>query len=182
MSKMRIWLMLVCCFVVLAAAARGQSKQKPGLWEMTSQASMGGASMPQMPQLPPGAQLPPGMQMPQMGSSLPSHTMQACVTQAMIDKYGTPYSSPPRGDCKLTDVAITPTGMTAKMVCSGQMNATGTIQATFVDANTTKTKMHLTGTMQAGPNSMPLDMTVQTTSTYKGPDCGSLKPLPMPSN
>jgi hypothetical protein len=100
----------------------------------------------------------------------------------MIDKYGGPYSRPSKGNCTMTNVVMTPTGMTAKMVCTGQMNATGTVQATFVDANTTKTTMHLTGTMQAGQNSMPVDMTMQSTSVYKGPDCGSVKPMAMPAS
>ena len=62
------------------------------------------------------------------------------------------------------------------------MNATGTVQTTFVDANTTKTTVHITGTMQMGQNSQPVDMTMQSTSTYKGPDCGSVKPLAMPAS
>ena len=106
--------------------------------------------------------------------------MQVCVTQAMIDKYGGPYSNPQRGKCQVTDIVMKPNGMTAKMVCTGQMNATGTVQTTFVDANTTKTNVHMTGTMQMGSNSRPMDMTMQSTSTYKGPDCGSVKPLAMP--
>jgi hypothetical protein len=72
--------------------------------------------------------------------------------------------------------------MTAKLICTGQMNTTGTVQTTIVDANTTKMTMHMTGTMQMGQNSRPVDMTVQSTSTYKGPDCGSVQPLPMPAS
>ena len=70
--------------------------------------------------------------------------------------------------------------MSATMVCTGQMNATGTVETTFVDANTTKTTVHITGTMQMGQNSRPIDMTMQSTSTYKGADCGSVQPLAMP--
>jgi hypothetical protein len=54
------------------------------------------------------------------------------------------------------------------------------MQTTFVDANTTKMTMHITGTMQMGPNSRPIDMTMESTSTYKGADCGSVQPLAMP--
>jgi hypothetical protein len=82
----------------------------------------------------------------------------------------------------MTNVVMTPTGMTANMVCTGQMNATGTVQTTFVDANTTKTTVHLTGTMQTGSTTSPFDMTTQSTSTYEGPDCGSVKPLAMPAS
>jgi hypothetical protein len=173
MSKMQVSLMLAVCLIALSAVGQGQAKQKPGLWEETVTMSMGGASAPQ---LPPGVQLPPGMQMPQ----IPPQTMQVCVTQAMIDKYGGPYSRPSKGNCTMTNVVMTPTGMTANMVCTGQMNATGTVQTTFVDANTTKTTVHMTGTMQTGSTTSPIDMTMQSTSTYKGPDCGNVKPLAMP--
>ncbi len=176
MNKTRVWTIVGCCGLALAVLAWGQSKQKPGLWETTTQMSMAG--MPQMPQLPPGTQLPPGVQMP--ASPFAPHTSEVCVTQAMIDKYGSPYSNPQRGDCQVTDIVMKPDGMTAKIVCTGQMNATGTVQTTFVNSNTTKTNVHITGTMQMGSNSRPMDMTMQSTSTYKGPDCGSVQPLPMP--
>jgi hypothetical protein len=38
----------------------------------------------------------------------------------------------------------------------------------------------MTGTMQTGSTTSPIDMTMQSTSTYKGPDCGNVKPLAMP--
>lgn len=177
MNKIRVWTVVGCCGIALAALAWSQSQRKAGLWEVTTQMNMAGA--PQMPQLPPGTQLPPGMQMP--ASPFAPHTSQVCVTQAMIDKYGSPYSNPPRGDCKVTNVSMRPDGMSATISCTGQMNATGTVQATFVDANTTTMTMHITGTMQMGPNSRPLDMTVQSTSKYKGADCGSVQPLAMPA-
>jgi len=178
MNKIRVWTIVGCCGLALAVSAWGQAKPKPGLWETTTQMTMAGA--PQMPQLPPGTQLPPGVQMP--ASPFAPHTTQVCVTQAMIDRYGSPYSNPQRGNCQVTDVSITPGGMTAKLICTGQMNTTGTVQTTIVDANTTKMTMHMTGTMQMGSNSRPVDMTVQSTSTYKGPDCGSVQPLPMPAS
>jgi hypothetical protein len=106
-----------------------------------------------------------------------SHTSQICVTQAMIDKYGGPYSNPQRGSCQTTNVVVTPAGMTANLTCSGQMSMTGTVQTTFVDANTTKTTVQMTMTT---PNGQTMNMTTQSTATYKGPDCGSVKPVTMP--
>jgi Protein of unknown function (DUF3617) len=157
MNRTQGMMIVGLCVVALAAQAKGQSR-KPGLWEVTSQMSMTGgpAGMPQMP--------------PQ--------TTQVCVTQAMIDKYGGPYSNPQRGNCQVTDVALTTTGMTAKLTCSGQMSMNGTVQTTFVDASTTKTTIQMTMTM--GPNTM--NMTTQSTATFKGSDCGSVKPLTMPSS
>jgi hypothetical protein len=45
-----------------------------------------------------------------------------------------------------------------------------------------KGKVHFTGTMQMGPNSRPIEWTSESTSVYKGPDCGSVQPLPMPAD
>jgi hypothetical protein len=36
--------------------------------------------------------------------------------------------------------------------------------------------------MQMGQNATPVEWTVNSTSTYKGPDCGSVAPMPMPQN
>jgi hypothetical protein len=166
MGKGRIAVAIFCCLPMLAAAAQGQTKQKPGLWEVTSQMTMTG--MPQMPQNMPNSPFAP-------------HTTQVCVTQAMVDKYGGPMSQPQRGDCQTTNISVKPDGMTADIACTGQMNAKGTVTATFTNGNTTDMTMHLTGTMQMGPNSRPIDMTVHTTSTYKGADCGSVQPMTMPA-
>jgi hypothetical protein len=176
MNKSRVWTIVGCCGVALTALAWSQSQRKAGLWEVTSQINMAG--MPQMPQLPPGTQLPPGMTMP--ASPFAPHTSEVCVTQAMIDKYGSPYSNPPRGDCKVTNISTRPDGMSATITCSGQMNAKGTVETTFIDANTAKTSVHFTGTMQSGPNSRPIDMTMESTSIYKGADCGNVQPMAMP--
>lgn len=155
MKRVRVWT-LCCCAMALAAMAHGQSR-KPGLWEVTSSMSMTGG--------------PAGM------PAMPPRTNQVCVTQAMIDKYGGPTSSPQTGDCQMTNVVLTATGMTASMTCSGKTSMTGTVQATFVDANTTKTTIQMTIAM--GPNTM--NMTMQATGVYKGSDCGSVKPMAMPA-
>ena len=177
MSKTRVCMLFCCCVLALAAFAQAQSGRKPGLYEVTSQMNMGGAGAPQMPQLPPGVQLPAGM-----ASPYAPHTTQVCVTQAMIDKYGGPSPAPQQGQCRVTDVSMKSNGMTAKIICTGQMNTTGIVETTWTDPNSSKTKMHMTGTMQMGQNSRPIDMTSQSTSVYKGPDCGSVKPPPMPAS
>jgi hypothetical protein len=154
MSKTRIWMVVGCCLFALAVSAQGQ--RKAGLWEVTSQMSMSG--MPNMPQ---------------MGS----RTQQVCVTQAMINKYGGPYSNPQNGQCQVTNVSLSPTGMSADLSCTGRATMTGTVKTVFVDANTTKTTMQMN--MTTG-NGQQMDMTMQSTATYKGADCGSVQPLTLP--
>jgi hypothetical protein len=155
MNKTQFWLILGCCIIAFAAQAQSQSR-KPGLWEVTSQMSMSGgpANMPQMP----------------------PRTSQVCVTQAMIDKYGGPYSNPPQSQCQITNMSVTATGMSADLTCSGRGSMSGTVKTTFVDSNTTKTTVQMTMTM--GSNTM--NMTMESTAMYKGPDCGSVQPLAMP--
>jgi len=120
------------------------------------------------------------MQMPQGGMGGP-RTTQVCVTQAMVDKYGGPYSNPQRGDCQVTNRSLTATGMTASISCTGQFTGTGTVEMTFTGADSTQTKVHISGTAQGGNGSHPIDMSMQIRSVYKGPDCGSVKPLAMPA-
>jgi hypothetical protein len=130
-------------------------------------------SMAGMPQMPQG-----GMGGPMGGP----RTTQVCVTQSMIDKYGGPYANPPRGDCQVTNVSVKENGMTASIACTGAMAATGTVESTFTDGNSGQAKVHMTGTMQMGPNSRPIDITMQSRSIYKGPDCGSVKPMVIPDS
>ena len=155
MLKKEVCISLTCCFFALGLAAQAQTR-KAGLWEVTSQMSMSG--MPNMPQ---------------MGG----RTQEVCVTQAMIDKYGGPYSNPQNAQCQVTNVSLTPTGMSADLSCTGRMSMTGTVKTTFVDANTTKTTMLMNMTMG---NGQQMQMTMNATSSYKGADCGSVQPLAMP--
>jgi len=155
MNKTLFGLIVGCCIVALAAQAQGQGR-KPGLWEVTSQMSMSGGPQ-NMPQMPP-------------------RTSQVCVTQAMIDKYGGPYSNPPQSQCQVTNMSMSATGMSADLTCTGRGNMTGTVRTTFVDSNTTKTKVQIS--MAMGSNTM--NMTMESTAIYKGPDCGSVQPLALP--
>jgi hypothetical protein len=68
------------------------------------------------------------------------------------------------------------------MTCTGKMNGQATLASSWPGGTTAQGTMHFTGTMQTGANAIPVEYTVQTTSTYKGPDCGSVKPLPMPAS
>ena len=157
-----------CCtltaFSVLTASA--QNARQPGLYDVTSTMTW------QQSPFPPGMTAPPNS--PFGGGA---HTNQVCVTQAQIDKYAGP---PPqtRGDCQMTNVNKTATGMTGTMVCTGQMSGNGDFEShwSLADGKGT-TKVHFTGTMTMGPRSTPIEWTIEATSTFKGSDCGSVKPI-----
>lgn len=156
----RVGLTLGLCAVAFVAQARRQAR-KAGLWEITTTVSLS------------------GMRNMNMGPWGPD---TICVPQAMIDKYGGPYENADQGQCALTNVVLTARGMTAKLTCPQTSLTTGTAQTTFVDANTTKTTIQMTTYYPIDHNEAPLNTTIQTTATYKGPDCGSVKPLAMPAS
>jgi hypothetical protein len=168
MSKTRVWITLGCCLFAVAIAAWAQAIRKPGLWEMTST-----MTYQQSP-------FPPGMPAAAIAAMGGPHTVQVCLTQAMIDRYGAPMSQ--SRDCQITNIQMRSSSMTADMVCSGRTNGKGTVESSWADGNVAKGKVHFVGTMGAGSNPMPVEWTAVSTSVYKGPDCGSVKPLPMPSN
>jgi len=166
MHKTRVLITVGCCLFVMTLFAGAQAVRKPGLWEMTTNMTWQQSPMPQ------------GMTMP---GGVP-FTTQVCLTQAMIDKYGAPVPQSGNNDCKISNVVLHATGMTADWICSGRMTGKGTLESSSPDPNHAIGKVHFTGVMQMGQNSMTVEYTINSSSVYKGPDCGSVKPAPMPNN
>jgi hypothetical protein len=171
MRKFRLWVPVGCCLTASALLLIAQADRKPGLYETTSNMTW------QQSPLPPGVQMPPGANSPFGGGP---HTSQVCVTQDMIDKYGGPVPQS-RGDCQVKNMNKTASGMTADYVCTGHMNGTGKLEASWTEAGQSHSKIHFTGTMQIGQRSAPIEWTIDTTSTYKGADCGTVKPMTVPA-
>lgn len=158
--------------VALAAAAQGG--RKPGLWEITTSMTWQQSPFPQ------GMQLPPQAMAALNGAP---HTTQYCLTQAMIDKYGAPIpQQSPRQSCQISNVQKSDTGMSADWVCTGMMSGKGSIESHWSADGTARGKVHFVGTMQMGPNPTPVEWTSTSSSVYKGPDCGSVQPPPMPKD
>jgi hypothetical protein len=168
MRTLRFWVPAGCCVLASAMLLMAQPDRRPGLYETTST-----MTWQQSP-------FPPGMQMPAnspFGGG--PHTMQVCVTQEMIDKYGGPTPQS-RGDCHMSNINKTADSMTADWVCTGMMNGKGTVQTTWSGGSSTS-KVHFTGNMQMRQQSTPVEWTMDSTSVYKGPDCGSVKPIQIPA-
>jgi hypothetical protein len=166
MRTTNICIAVTCCALAAAVVAWAQTR-KAGLWEMTTT-----MTLQQSP-------FPPGMAIPANSPLNPApRTTQVCLTQAMIDKYGAPV--PPRNDCRLANVQKGELGMTADLVCSGRMTGKGELTSSWPDPEHAKGSVHFIGTVQAGPNPRPIEWTQQSSSVFKGPDCGDVKPLPMP--
>lgn len=108
-------------------------------------------------------------------------TFQACLTQEMIDKYGAIVPQYLSNVCQLVNVVKKPDGMTADMVCSGSITGKGTLEVNWTDGEHSKGTLHFSGTMHPGDNDIKIEWSAVTSSVYKGPDCGALKPVPPPA-
>ncbi|MGA7343890.1 MAG: DUF3617 domain-containing protein [Terracidiphilus sp.] len=156
--------------LVLGLFAWAQEVRKPGLWEITTTTTW------QQTPFPAGMQMPPQAMAAFNGTP---HTIQYCLTQAMIDRYGAALPQS-RGSCTVANVQKTANSMTADWICTGAMNGKGSLESHFYGDGTAKGKVHFVGTMQMGPNPTPVEFTSESTSIYKGADCGSVQPPPMP--
>jgi hypothetical protein len=160
--------------LLLAMLAWAQDGRKPGLWEITTTMTW------QQSPFPAGMQLPPQAAAAFGGAP---HTMQYCLTQQMIDKFGAPMpQQSPRQNCQVANVQKSATGMTADWVCTGAMSGKGSIESHWSDNGTATGKVHFVGTMQMGANGTPVEWTATSNSVFKGADCGSVQPPPMPAS
>jgi hypothetical protein len=163
MRPLRVSIAATCLISLTMAGAvyAWAQTRKAGLWEMTSNMTWQQSPMP-------GGGAPPGTAGPQ--------TRQVCLTQAMIDKFGAPLGQTREG-CEITNLQKTDHGMSAEMVCSGRMTGKGTIESAWDDPEHAKGKVHFIGSLQAGPNPRPVEWTIESSSVFKGDDCGSVKPI-----
>jgi hypothetical protein len=108
-------------------------------------------------------------------------TWQACLTQQKIEKYGAIVPDYLSNMCQLVNVVKKSGGMTADMVCSGYINGKGTLEVNWSDSEHSKGNLHFSGTIRPGQNDIKIEWSATTTSVYKSPDCGTLKPATPPS-
>ena len=151
------------CLLAMGTFAGAQTR-KAGLWELTTTMTW------QQSPFPAGA--PGGAGGPQ--------TTQVCLTQAMIDRYGAIMPSSRNGACQFTNIVMKPGGMTGEMVCTGAMSGKGTLESSSADGVHATGNIHFAGSMKAGANTKPIEWTSASKATFKGADCGSVKPAPMP--
>lgn len=162
MRGSRVWGLAGFCLATMTLFALAPAR-KAGLWDVTSQMTWVQAPMAGMP------------------PSMPARTTQVCVTQEMIDKYGGNIPET-RGACQVSNVAMKPGGMTADVVCTGQMNGKATVVSTWADEEHASSTMHFTGEMSMGPGgAKPVEWTTKSTSVFKSADCGSVKPVAVPA-
>jgi Protein of unknown function (DUF3617) len=171
MRRSRGWARLVCCLLAMTVFAQTQTR-KPGLWALTSTTTWQQSPFPGGMG---GSSVGGGSASPSNGSE---HTTQVCVTQEYFDKYGAVI--PAISGCHLSNLVKNAHGMTAEMACTGKMNGKASLESSWSDVEHATGKIHFVGSMQAGPTSKPIEWSTASSAIYKGADCGSVKPYPMP--
>jgi Protein of unknown function (DUF3617) len=169
MRRIRIWITLGSCFFALTVFVWAQGR-KAGLWELTTTQTW------QQSPLPPGISAPPGGANSPFGTS--TRTTKVCLTQEQLDKYGAIV--PQTRGCQVTNVVKKGNSMTANMECTGAMSGKGTLESTSIDDEHAKGKVHFIGSLRMGPNTKPVEWTVQSSSVFKSADCGDVKPASVP--
>jgi hypothetical protein len=152
MRRLASLMVLGCCSLV--TMAYGQKQRKPGLWELTTVMTMEG--------VPPGA-----------ANGTP-HVAQVCFAQEMINKYGAIV--PTMAGCRLSSFSVKAGHMTGTMVCTGRMAGTAEAESSWSDPEHATGSIHFTGT----EGDRPMNWTSRTMAVFKSPDCGAVKPMPMP--
>lgn len=132
------------CLAVPLCAAAGM---KAGQWEITMKMDMG-KDAPQMPQIPP-EQLEKmkamGIQPPSMGIGGP-RTFKTCVSPQDAASDRPPMDERANRSCKPQDVKHEGARTTLKIVCSGEMNGTGDVEANYDSPEHYTSKFHFSGT------------------------------------
>jgi Spy/CpxP family protein refolding chaperone len=165
--------------LAISALAFAQSfNAKPGLWETTSQNTMGG--MPQMPEMP---KVDTSKMTPEQaaavqaamararGGAAPPTTSRKCWTQEQIDKEQF-HDKALNDSCTQTVVSRSARVLELKFDCTGENASTGTLKLTSIDSEHVNgaVTMTMTGGRGAG-------MTMNSTFTSKwiGANCGDVK-------
>ncbi|HWY61781.1 MAG TPA: DUF3617 domain-containing protein [Rhizomicrobium sp.] len=153
--------MLLLASAGLALAAHG----KAGLWNVSTTMAA------------PNIQMPPEAlaQMKAMGMKMPGGqtvTTQICMTQAEVDSDKPPQMQRNDAGCTSNITSKSASGMTAEMVCNGQMQGAGHIEIAYSGTGHYEGSYTFKGAMQGRP--------VETSSSFKGDwlqaDCGAVKP------
>ncbi len=163
MRRIRVWITLASCVLVVAASASALDR-KAGLWELTTtmtwqKSPYGGAGNPATAGGP--------------------HSTPVCFTREQIEKYGA-IIPPLHPGCRIVNLVKKAGSMTADMVCTGKMSGKASLESSWSDAEHATGHMHFVGSIQAGPHTMPVEWTTESSSVFKGADCGAVKPFQMP--
>jgi hypothetical protein len=171
MRKLRVFFILMLCLLAVVPFSGAQSR-KAGLWEVTTKTAI----------LQPGNRVGTTIN---NGSDTQAQSTEpaglpVCLTQAQIDKYGV-ILPPSLRDCELSNVVQKPDGVSGDMICKGTYNGKGSIESTWTDDDHASGKIRFVAKSRDTSKPMSITWTQESTAVFKSPDCGNVKPRPMPT-
>ena len=183
MKKSR--LALAVSVLILAAAASGAQTIKPGLWEMSTRMAGGSGEMEKLmaesqkhlDAMPPDQRKKMAEMMAKQGINMGTPgsgmSVKLCMTKEMIERNEVIRQE---GNCKQTGGQRTGNTMTFAVACT-QPPSTGEGQVTFISPEAYTSKMTIHTTRQGKPESMKME----SAGKFLSADCGSIKPLAVPT-
>ena len=171
MRKAHICLILTFFLLAGIHLSKAQSR-KAGLWEMTSKTTV------LQPGNRPGTTTNSGTSTQAQASE--PEGLPVCLTQAQIDKYGV-ILPPSLRDCEISNVVQKPDSFSADMMCKGSYNGKGSIESTWTDDDHASGEIRFVAKSRDSSAPMSIAWTQESTAVFKSPDCGSVKPRPMPT-
>jgi hypothetical protein len=184
MMKLRKRFWLLTATLAIAGTSVQAQTMKPGLWESTSK--MGASPemeqamarmQQQMASMPPEQRKMMEEMMSRQGGAVGAGgsgmVAKVCVTREMAERGDMPTQQ--RGDCTTTTSDKTSRGMTMKFTCTNPPSS-GEGQFSFSGDSAYTMKMKINSSAQGAPKTMTID----SSGTWLGADCGSVKPIAMP--
>ena len=171
-NPMRRAALAALTLVFLPAGLEAAGHVRPGLWEVT----MALEGMPAMPQIPPeqlaklremGVQMPAAS--PGGGRTISS---RHCVTPEQAAKDAPPDFSRGNSSCHSENVRSTASGMTADLVCTGEMQGKGKVQMSYPSDTAYSGSFSFQGTTHG----QPTNMSNRVTGKWLAADCGATAP------
>ena len=178
----------VLCIATLTASALGAHAQstRPGLWEINSK--MGGnpemdAAMAQMQKqmasMPPEQRKMMEDMMAKQGVNISAGagggmSMKVCITPEMAARQEMPTQT--EGDCTTTITSRSASAMKMNFVCK---NPPFSVEGTYTLSGDTAYTMKMV--MKSVQEGKPQNVTIDGQGKCLSKDCGSIKPMPMPT-
>jgi hypothetical protein len=158
----------------------------PGLWEITQK--LGGSPkldaaqaqmQQQMASMPPEQRKMVEDMLARQGVKLGaaaggSTSIKVCLTQEMVSRNELPMQT--RGNCKSTTSDRSASGMKMAFACTSPPSS-GEGQITFSGPDAYTMKMVVNTAVQGKPETLTMD----SAARWQGADCGSVKPLAVPT-
>lgn len=167
MQKHIVRIALTLC-VLAPGFSSAQESRKAGLWIISTNTRI------QQPGESPG-----NFSAGHQGASQEPAGVPVCLTQDVVDKFGV-ILPPSLRDCELSNVVQGADSFHADMMCKGSYNGVGSIESTWTDADHVAGKVRFVSRTGEAGNGRQMTWTQESTATFRGSNCGDVKPRKIP--